>query len=261
MSGAGVRQFYDQNTRRSIAKVMRMSTHATFSEERFTETNALETGLTAETYRKSLEILSSQVDSSKPNSSALLLSRALELVSEAEQMLAVQRARIVHLERLSVTDELTELFNRRGFMSQMQRHLALARRHGETGVLAMFDLDDFKSVNDRFGHPLGDQALIAVANRLKKILRETDIIARLGGDEFAIGLTRCSIVGGMEQISRIENEIAQVQLSADGQQVNLAASIGAAPYDGRATIDEVIAKADAALYAAKRKRKADTNLA
>ncbi len=234
-----------------------MSTHATFSDDAFTSTSAPETGLTAEAYRKSLEILSSQVDPSKPNSSALLLSRALELVSEAEQMLAVQRERIVHLERLSVTDELTELFNRRGFLSQMQRQLALARRHGETGVLAMFDLDDFKAINDRFGHPFGDQALIAVANRLRKTLRETDIIARIGGDEFAIGLTRCSIVGGMEQISRIEREIGKVEISTGDTQVNLAASIGAAPYDGRAGIDEVISKADAALYAAKRKRKAE----
>lgn len=234
-----------------------MSTHATFTDEGFLSPSTLDEGLTAEAYRKSLEALSSQVDPSKPNSSALLLSRALELVSEAEQMLAVQRARIVHLERLSVTDELTELFNRRGFLSQMQRQLALARRHGETGVLAMFDLDDFKAINDRFGHPLGDQALIAVANRLRKTLRETDIIARLGGDEFAIGLTRCSIAGGMDQISRIENEICKVELSAGKEKICLAASIGAAPYDGRAGIDEVISKADAALYAAKRKRKAE----
>jgi len=235
-----------------------MSTHATFSTAIHTE-GLLDTSQPIEeTYRQSLEMLSSQFDVSEPKSSALLLSRALELVSEAEQMLAAQRERIVQLERLSVTDELTELYNRRGFLTQIQRQLALAKRHNETGILAMFDLDDFKAINDRFGHPCGDRALIAVGQKLRSILRETDIIARLGGDEFAIGLTRCSIVGGMEQIARIEEEIANITLEENGESVSLGASIGAAPYDGRQSVDEIIAQADAALYAAKRERKGIT---
>ncbi|MEM1398819.1 MAG: GGDEF domain-containing protein [Pseudomonadota bacterium] len=232
-----------------------MSSHATFAEVIINEGTLDASKPVEEVYRQSLEKLSSQFDVSEPKSSALLLSRALELVSEAEQMLAAQRARIVQLERLSVTDELTELYNRRGFLSQFQRQLSLARRHGETGVLAMLDLDDFKMINDQYGHPVGDRALVAVATKLRSILRQSDIIARLGGDEFAVGLTRCSVDGGMEQISRIEAEIGKLQLVEHDRYLPLTASIGAAPYDGKQTLDEVIAVADAALYEAKRKRK------
>lgn len=232
-----------------------MSTHATFSELLPEDFPALDDEPSAEAYRRSLATLTTQLKVTEPSSSALLLSRALELVTEAEQMLADQRARIVQLERLSVTDELTELFNRRGFLSQMQRQFALAKRHGETGVLAMLDLDGFKAINDRFGHPVGDRALVAVGARIKETLRETDIVARLGGDEFAIGLTQCSVAGGMEKISHIEMAIAELAITAKGQRVMLGASIGAAPYDGSQKMDDVISQADHALYAAKSRQR------
>ena len=240
------------NKQRQEMKIV--SAHATLSEP-LPERGQYGARALAKDYRLSVEALSSQLDLSQRGSSALLLSRALELVTEADRMLADQRARIDLLERLSVTDELTELYNRRGFFRQMERQFALARRHAETGVLAMLDLDDFKAINDTHGHVAGDRVLMAVAARIRTSLRETDIIARLGGDEFAIGLTRSSAEGGLRQASRIVEGIGELTVTVDGKPISLAASIGAAPYDGHRSLDEIMAEADRALYTSKRRKR------
>ena len=115
-----------------------------------------------------------------------LLERALMYAAQVEQQIATQNERIEYLQGLSFTDELTGLFNRRGFSEQLKRTPASARRYGHTGVLIYCDIDGFKDFNDLYGHCAGDAVLRHVASILENALREIDTVARLGRDEFAM---------------------------------------------------------------------------
>jgi diguanylate cyclase (GGDEF)-like protein len=114
----------------------------------------------------------------------------LKLAYKLEESLNQQNDRIGYLERLAMTDSMTGILNRRGFQAEMQRVLASARRFRETGVLAYIDLDEFKPINDTYGHACGDEVLCHVARLLERMTRGMDYVARLGGDEFAVLLVR-----------------------------------------------------------------------
>ena len=116
------------------------------------------------------------------------LERVLVYAAEAEQKLADREQHIAYLQDLSLTDELTGLYNRRGFVEDFSRALTAAKCFGHEGMLLYCDLDDLKSVNDNFGHAAGDAMLRHAANMLKDSIREIDIVGRLGGDEFAVAL-------------------------------------------------------------------------
>lgn len=193
-------------------------------------------------------------DGSGPAAS-FLVRHALELVREAESVLTAQRQRIAQLERLSATDDLTGLENRRGFLNHLRRHLAAARRHGETGVLALCDLDRFKQVNDTHGHPAGDAILRRFAELVRSNVRETDVVGRLGGDEFAILLTRCDFDGGLAKIDALQAMADAESLGWNDTEIAMRASFGAAPYRSGAQADDLFAVADAELYAAKARRR------
>lgn len=186
---------------------------------------------------------------------SFLLRHALDLVREAEVVLAAQRQRIAQLERLIATDDLTGLENRRGFMDHLRRHVAAARRHGETGVLALCDLDGLKQVNDRHGHPAGDAMLRRFAALMRGNVRETDVVGRLGGDEFAILLTHSDIDGGLAKIAVLQAMADTETLDWNGGALPLHASFGAVPYRRGAQADELIAAADAKLYSEKADRR------
>ncbi len=193
-------------------------------------------------------------DGSGPAAS-FLVRHALDLVREAETVLVAQRRRIAQLERLSATDDLTGLENRRSMLDHLRRHLAAARRHGETGVLALCDLDGFKPVNDRHGHPAGDAVLRHFATLMRRSVRETDVVGRLGGDEFAILLTHCDIDGGMAKIEILRAIADAETVDWQGRRIGMRASFGAVPYRAGAQADELIAAADTALYADKAARR------
>jgi len=186
---------------------------------------------------------------------SFLVRHALDLVREAETVLTAQRERIAQLERLSATDDLTGLENRRGFLDHLRRHVAAARRHDETGVLALCDLDGLKQVNDRHGHPAGDAMLRRFAVLMRENVRETDVVGRLGGDEFAILLTRCDIDGGLAKIAGLQAMADAEILDWNGEPIPARASFGAVPYRAGAQADDLIAAADAGLYAEKAARR------
>lgn len=189
------------------------------------------------------------------SSSGLLLERALTLVAEAEQMLADQRARIAQLERLSMTDELTGLLNRRGLMSHLRRELANAGRHGHAGILALADLDDLKTINDNHGHAAGDAALRRFSQGLSGAVRTGDVVGRLGGDEFALILHRATEAGARRRLEALRRTLAQTPIWWHGVRLSLGASFGVSAFSGADDQDTLIARADRALYADKHRRK------
>jgi diguanylate cyclase (GGDEF)-like protein len=178
----------------------------------------------------------------------------LEVSAEAEQTIADQQVRIVELERMTLTDELTGLTNRRGFTAAMGRALAEARRHEESGVLALFDLDGFKAVNDTYGHQAGDEALRSVAASLDEGIRSTDIAARLGGDEFAVLMTRAEPRAATARLRNLRERLCGIEQFWGGKRVVLGASLGIAAFGPGADPEDLFAAADRSLYADKRSR-------
>jgi diguanylate cyclase (GGDEF)-like protein/PAS domain S-box-containing protein len=152
------------------------------------------------------------------------------------------------LRHIADHDPLTGLFNRRRFEEELDRHIAHGRRYGLSGALLMIDLDDFKRVNDGYGHRAGDTVLTAVGDVLDARLRESDIVARFGGDEFAVLMP----VGGEPEAA----ELAELLVTAVHREVPtpagpLQASVGFAVFEGSTTADEILSRADDAMYADK----------
>ena len=112
--------------------------------------------------------------------------RLMQEIETLRQELGAMGRRLAEAERLADHDVLTPLLNRRAFVREMQRAIALTRRYDIPASVIYFDLDDFKGVNDRYGHAAGDAVLIAVAERLLAHVREADAVGRIGGDEFAV---------------------------------------------------------------------------
>ena len=174
------------------------------------------------------------------------------------------------LRALSLVDELTGLYNRRGFLTVAGQALERARARGAPVLVFYLDVDRFKSVNDRFGHAEGDAALAALADVLRQTFRESDVVARIGGDEFvafaAHGVGQSSEVIARAVIGRLQAQLAA--LNAAGRHPwSLAVSVGVAwepngegaaraiaPHDPAAALDALLAEADAMLYEEKARR-------
>ncbi|HKJ35063.1 MAG TPA: GGDEF domain-containing protein, partial [Solirubrobacterales bacterium] len=176
----------------------------------------------------------------EPPSAAKL--EALEAVA-ADAAVAIDRAALlVRLDAMARTDELTGLHNRRAWEEELARERSRSARAGEPLCVAMIDLDNFKAYNDEHGHQAGDRFLREASAAWKSALRLIDVIARYGGEEFGILLPNCSLANAEQLLERLRD------LTPDGA----TASCGLAEWDGTETGAEVVGRADAALYEAKR---------
>ncbi|MGD0725004.1 MAG: GGDEF domain-containing protein [Spirochaetia bacterium] len=164
------------------------------------------------------------------------------------------------LSGLSQTDELTGLYNRRGFLNFGKQSLAIARRMGKEGSLFFVDLDDLKLINDTYGHQEGDLVIQQAAKTLTATFRRMDIIARLGGDEFAV-LAINTTPGFFDTLRKRVNENLAVYNSDAGKGYRISMSIGAVEFDTRApvSLEELLGRADEVLYAEKKRRKEAKN--
>lgn len=175
----------------------------------------------------------------------------VDAAEDARQRLAAQDARIRQLLNLSVTDELTGLLNRRGFLTELRRALARAERNGETGVVLLCDLDRFKAINDTYGHAAGDAALVVVGQLLANGVRAHDAVGRLGGDEFGVLLADVRPCAIGPRLGDIRNRLSAIMLDFDETRVPLSASVGHAAYGPNTDSEILLQMADKALYRAK----------
>jgi diguanylate cyclase (GGDEF)-like protein len=170
----------------------------------------------------------------------------------AQAAIALENAHLHQLvQEQAVTDELTGLANRRQFLDALEHELARSARTGETTSLVLCDLDDFKLVNDRFGHPAGDEALRVVGRVLRETVRELDVPARLGGEEFAVVLPNTTLDGAVRLAERIRVAIEQAAIVVGGHRIAVTVSLGVAAHAERETLEDLMQQADRCLYAAK----------
>lgn len=166
----------------------------------------------------------------------------------AEQ-LQIERNRFAYM---AEHDPLTKLPNRATFEARLSRAIARTRRLGIPFALAYLDLDGFKPVNDRLGHPAGDAVLCRIADRLQAITRENDMAARLGGDEFAVLIEGVGDPGVIEAVLWKLSEAISRPIEVDGHRIGVSASIGAVLHPETPGTPEILARlADEAMYEAK----------
>jgi diguanylate cyclase (GGDEF)-like protein len=176
--------------------------------------------------------------------------QALRVFANQATMAVIAAGHIEQLRALADQDPLTSLFNRRAFMRDLGGEIERLRRYGHGFALALGDLDHFKAINDAEGHPAGDRALQQVARILGAQVRATDLAFRIGGDEFALLLPETQAAEAAEAVRRVA---AAVNAGGPGLPEGVGISFGVAlcPEDARSP-DELIRRADEALYAAKR---------
>ncbi len=158
------------------------------------------------------------------------------------------------LQELSLRDSLTRAYNRRYLDDRLQSELSYARRHGTDLSLLLLDIDHFKTVNDRFGHPAGDAVLKLVAASIQRMLRPEDTLARYGGEEFVVIARGTSLRNAQILGERIRKQIREIELEVGQGLVKVTTSVGVASATTQAVYDsaaEMLAAADEALYEAK----------
>lgn len=175
------------------------------------------------------------------------------IVAFADLILRQRKQRDLLIERLSLTDSLTGIANRRAIVEFLQEHLTLAQRKQRPIAVLIADLDHFKQINDRHGHLVGDQALRLSAQCFLQSIRESDRLGRYGGEEFLIVFPQTRLDEALEIAERCRQQLTEVELYSDTQQpVPLSASFGVyGVTDGQIDIDSLVRLADQNMYRAK----------
>jgi len=176
-----------------------------------------------------------------------------ELLARARAMLRIKRLEDRIL-KVSITDELTGLYNRRFFMKRMIEELASAQRYSRNVGLVIFDIDHFKSVNDSFGHQFGDLVLSDVGRILEDTARKGDVPARYGGEEFVMIVREADTVLARSVAERLRTAVAEKMWRNEDKETRITVSSGVAAYPESVddpTTDAILRAADKALYAAK----------
>jgi diguanylate cyclase (GGDEF)-like protein len=171
----------------------------------------------------------------------------------SQAAIALENARLHGIvKRQAITDPLTGLANRRRFVEALEAELSRAERFGTELAVVIADLDDFKNVNDSFGHEVGNDVLRAFADTISATLRDVDVAARLGGEEFAMLLPHTDLEGGLSLAERIREAFKATPIQTpDGRSVRVTGSFGVAANPPIVTADGLLRSADGALYRAK----------
>ena len=177
------------------------------------------------------------------------------MLGHAQDVTEIKRAEAT-MRNLSLTDELTGLYNQRGFLAVAEQQLKVARRTGQTFSLLYADMDGLKQINDTHGHQEGSQAIQQLAEILRRTFREADTIARIGGDEFAILLIDTTPSSVKIPLARLDELLLNYNMR-ESHDYQLSLSVGAVcvdPVDG-CSIGELLMKADQAMYENKKRKR------
>lgn len=191
--------------------------------------------------------------------------RAAQRLVQLQDELAFDREQLVRfsrelagsnerLQRLALTDALTELPNRRFAMERLEQEWALSQRGERTLSCMMVDIDHFKSINDKFGHQVGDDALKHVADTLRRSARTQDVVCRYGGEEFVVICPDTDMEAAGQCAERLRLNVASARLESQAGHIELTVSVGIAEkLEGAGSIEDLLSRADECLYAAKQK--------
>ncbi|HEV3218358.1 MAG TPA: GGDEF domain-containing protein [Candidatus Acidoferrales bacterium] len=172
-------------------------------------------------------------------------------LSEQLEAMGRLRVRAEEFHRLATIDPLTGLYNRRFAEHRLAAEASRSQRYGHPLTVISFDLNNFKKINDKHGHPAGDSVLKAFADRLNSAIRVSDWAVRMGGDEFLAILPECAI----GQVQSLINRIAKVEAEHEGAHIPVAFSYGCVGYEPGETPQRFLERADELLYADKRRSK------
>ncbi|MEM6625734.1 MAG: GGDEF domain-containing protein [Pseudomonadota bacterium] len=189
-----------------------------------------------------------------PAVNAALSSMAGEIDSLRSEVSGLAEA-LRDAETMADHDPLLPVFNRRAFVRELSRLLSFARRYDMDASVVYFDLDGFKTVNDRYGHAAGDAVLQAVCDVLVRQTRESDLIGRLGGDEFAVVLAQLGAEAAAVKAASLQHAIEAEHIEFEGETLSVGASYGLCPLVLDEGVEIQLARADEAMYAAKAARK------
>jgi diguanylate cyclase (GGDEF)-like protein len=204
---------------------------------------------------------------------ALTLALAAGFATRLARPVARILADVARLSRQAQTDALTNIANRRALDERLDYEVDHARRLGTNVSFVIADIDNFKSINDRFGHQSGDEVLRQVARIFAETIRELDLAGRFGGEEIALVLPGTQLIGGRRLADRIRALVEELQVFApSGERIPVTASFGVAAFPTYDSVESLVAAADASLYTAKQggknrvetataKKKAQTPLA
>lgn len=161
--------------------------------------------------------------------------------------------RVEQMEKQAITDELTDLYNRRAFVGMAKKEVGRARRYQRPLALLLFDIDHFKDVNDTHGHLMGDQVLRILSDKVTKTTRSTDIVCRYGGEEFIVLMPEAGREEAMAMAERLREMVSGITVVAAGGTLSLTISVGMAEFEfgSDETLENLIHRADKAMYSAK----------
>lgn len=183
---------------------------------------------------------------------ANISANALENAILFESMKTAQE----YFEEMSIRDGLTKLYNHRYFYNRLEEEFSRATRYGTPLSLIFFDIDNFKNINDAFGHTTGDSVLLQVGQLMKKVARESDIAARYGGEEFALLLPNTMATGAVDVGKRLCSIIRENQFtSLDGERITISAGISTYSKGNLQSYEQLVKLADQAMYLAKKQGK------
>ena len=176
---------------------------------------------------------------------------ARKQAEQAEERVRQLEAELEHVSEQVREDQLTGTLNRRGLDDAMQREIARAQRKRSPLCIAILDLDNFKKLNDTYGHQAGDDALVHLANVVRNTLRPTDTVARFGGEEFVIVFAETEVKQAVEVMKRLQRELTKKFFLHDNERLLITFSAGVAALKDGESQEAVLARADKAMYQAK----------
>ncbi|MET0009801.1 MAG: GGDEF domain-containing protein [Candidatus Thiodiazotropha sp. 6PLUC4] len=180
------------------------------------------------------------------------ISQLRERVTHLETEVSILRQDLYRERQQANIDALTGIPNRRAYQTRLPQDRARCIRENKKLCLLIWDIDHFKSINDQYGHWMGDRVISCIANKISQRLRLSDFVARIGGEEFAVLLSDCSKESAIELADHLRQEIAQCNFELECDKVNATISCGIAELTPDESDATLFTRADKALYRAKR---------